>query len=112
MSAYTGHRFSHVPPSLCLPNVPTVLPPSVNAVSPELGVFVDSKMAPPTAAQVQCIRQVVLAGLGDHLARRVQSEEMLDPKWVNGYKVSAVYTHTHTHTHTHMLSHRQAVNVL
>ncbi|XP_012684041.2 probable ATP-dependent RNA helicase DHX37 isoform X2 [Clupea harengus] len=59
---------------------------AVNAVSPELGVFVDSKMAPPTAAQVQCIRQVVLAGLGDHLARRVQSEEMLDPKWVNGYK--------------------------
>ncbi|KAL2092561.1 hypothetical protein ACEWY4_012359 [Coilia grayii] len=59
---------------------------AVNAVCPDLGVFVDSKMAPPTAAQVQCIRQVVLAGLGDHLARRVQSEEILDPKWVNGYK--------------------------
>ncbi|XP_076125585.1 putative ATP-dependent RNA helicase DHX37 [Alosa pseudoharengus] len=59
---------------------------AVNTVSPDLGVFVDSKMAPPTAAQVQCIRQVVLAGLGDHLARRVQSEELLDPKWVNGYK--------------------------
>ncbi|XP_062398972.1 probable ATP-dependent RNA helicase DHX37 isoform X2 [Sardina pilchardus] len=59
---------------------------AVNTVSPELGVFVDSKMAPPTAAQVQCIRQVVLAGMGDHLARRVQSEELLDPKWINGYK--------------------------
>ncbi|XP_063051694.1 probable ATP-dependent RNA helicase DHX37 [Engraulis encrasicolus] len=59
---------------------------AVNAVCPELGVFVDSKMAPPSVEQVLCIRQVVLAGLGDHLARRVQAEEMLDPKWINGYK--------------------------
>ncbi|CAJ1069147.1 probable ATP-dependent RNA helicase DHX37 [Xyrichtys novacula] len=59
---------------------------AVNTVSPEVGVFVDPKMAPPTEHQVVCLRQIVLAGLGDHLARRVQAEDILDPKWRNGYK--------------------------
>ncbi|CAB1322107.1 unnamed protein product [Coregonus sp. 'balchen'] len=43
---------------------------AVNSVCPEVGVFVDCKMAPPTESQVVCLRQIVLAGLGDHLARR------------------------------------------
>ncbi|KAK7934439.1 hypothetical protein WMY93_005335 [Mugilogobius chulae] len=59
---------------------------AVNTVCPEVGVFVDPKMAPPTEHQVVCLRQIVLAGLGDHLARRVQAEDVLDPKWKNGYK--------------------------
>lgn len=59
----------------------------VNAVCPEVGVFVDPKMTPPTEHQVVCLRQIVLAGLGDHIARRVQAEDVLDPKWKNGYKV-------------------------
>lgn len=60
----------------------------VNTVCPEVGVFVDPKMTPPTEHQVICLRQIVLAGLGDHLARRVQAEDAVDPKWKNGYKVS------------------------
>ncbi|MEQ2199973.1 hypothetical protein XENOCAPTIV_018714 [Xenoophorus captivus] len=60
----------------------------LNAVCPDVGVFVDPKMTPPTEHQVVCLRQIVLAGLGDHLARRVQAEDMLDPKWKNAYKVS------------------------
>ncbi|KAM9742943.1 putative ATP-dependent RNA helicase DHX37 [Menidia menidia] len=59
---------------------------AVNAVCPEVGAFVDPKMTPPTEHQVVCLQQIVLAGLGDHLARRVQAEDMLDPKWRNGYK--------------------------
>uniref|UniRef100_A0A673C5N8 RNA helicase n=1 Tax=Sphaeramia orbicularis TaxID=375764 RepID=A0A673C5N8_9TELE len=59
---------------------------AVNAVCPEVGVFVDPKMTPPTEHQVVCLRQIILAGLGDHLARRVQAEDALDPKWKNGYK--------------------------
>ncbi|KAM6943725.1 putative ATP-dependent RNA helicase DHX37 isoform 1-T1 [Lycodopsis pacificus] len=59
---------------------------AVNAVCPEVGVFVNPKMSPPTEHQVVCLRQIVLAGLGDHLARRVQAEDLLDPKWKNGYK--------------------------
>lgn len=60
---------------------------SVNAVCSDAGVYVDNQMAPPTESQVLCLRQIVLAGLGDHIARRVQAEELLDPKWRNGYKV-------------------------
>lgn len=45
------------------------------------------KMTPPTEHQVVCLRQIVLAGLGDHLARRVQAEDILDQKWKNAYKV-------------------------
>ncbi|KAA0714412.1 putative ATP-dependent RNA helicase DHX37 [Triplophysa tibetana] len=59
---------------------------TVNSVCADAGVFVDQKMAPPTDGQVVYLRQIVLAGLGDHLARRVQNEDLLDPKWRNGYK--------------------------
>ncbi|XP_005403058.1 PREDICTED: probable ATP-dependent RNA helicase DHX37 [Chinchilla lanigera] len=59
---------------------------TVNAVCPEAGLFVDPKMDPPTESQVTYLRQIVTAGLGDHLARRVQSEELLDDKWRNAYK--------------------------
>ncbi|KAL6113767.1 dhx37 [Pungitius sinensis] len=61
---------------------------AVNAVCPEVGLFVNPNMAPPTEHQVICLRQIVLAGLGDHLARRVQTEDTLDPKWKNGYKTT------------------------
>ncbi|XP_068939394.1 probable ATP-dependent RNA helicase DHX37 [Petaurus breviceps papuanus] len=50
------------------------------------GLFVDPKMKPPNEDQVNFLRQIVLAGLGDHVARRIQSEELLDEKWKNGYK--------------------------
>ncbi|KAK2490106.1 hypothetical protein MC885_014358 [Smutsia gigantea] len=53
---------------------------AVNAVCPEAGVFVDPKMQPPSESQVTYLRQIVAAGLGDHLARRVQSEDLLDDK--------------------------------
>ncbi|XP_066545535.1 putative ATP-dependent RNA helicase DHX37 [Amia ocellicauda] len=59
---------------------------AVNAVCPESGLFLDPRMPPPTESQVCCLRQVVLGGLGDHLARRVQPHELLDPQWRNGYK--------------------------
>ncbi|XP_042636514.1 probable ATP-dependent RNA helicase DHX37 [Orycteropus afer afer] len=59
---------------------------AVNAVCPEAELFVDPKMQPPSESQVTYLRQIVTAGLGDHLARRVQSEELLDDKWRNAYK--------------------------
>ncbi|XP_069038235.1 probable ATP-dependent RNA helicase DHX37 [Lepisosteus oculatus] len=59
---------------------------AVNTVCPDAGLFLDPKMAPPTESQVLCLRQVVLSGLGDHLARRIQPHELLDPQWRNGYK--------------------------
>ncbi|XP_037600207.1 probable ATP-dependent RNA helicase DHX37 isoform X2 [Cebus imitator] len=59
---------------------------AVNAVCPEAELFMDPKMQPPTESQVTFLRQIVTAGLGDHLARRVQSEELLEDKWRNAYK--------------------------
>ncbi|KAF0872071.1 DHX37 helicase, partial [Crocuta crocuta] len=59
---------------------------TVNTVCPEAGLFVDPKMQPPSESQVTCLRQIVVAGLGDHLARRVQSEDLPDDKWKNAYK--------------------------
>lgn len=47
-------------------------------------------MQPPSESQVTYLRQIVVAGLGDHLARRVQSEDLLDDKWKNAYKVGPV----------------------
>ncbi|XP_070618215.1 probable ATP-dependent RNA helicase DHX37 isoform X2 [Erythrolamprus reginae] len=59
---------------------------AVNAVCPGAELFVDPQMKPPTEEQVVFLRQIVLAGLGDHVARRIQAEELLDEKWKNGYK--------------------------
>uniref|UniRef100_A0A8C6YDT5 Activating signal cointegrator 1 complex subunit 3 n=1 Tax=Naja naja TaxID=35670 RepID=A0A8C6YDT5_NAJNA len=59
---------------------------AVNAVCPGAELFVDPQMKPPTEEQATFLRQIVLAGLGDHVARRIQAEELLDEKWKNGYK--------------------------
>ncbi|NXX92661.1 DHX37 helicase, partial [Centropus bengalensis] len=61
---------------------------AVNSVCTDAGLYVDPKMKPPTEAQATYLRQIVLAGLGDHLARRVQAEELLDEKWKNAYKTA------------------------
>ncbi|NXO03249.1 DHX37 helicase, partial [Rhinopomastus cyanomelas] len=61
---------------------------AVNSVCADAGLYVDPKMKPPTEAQVTYLRQIVLAGLGDHIARRVQAEELLDDKWKNAYKTA------------------------
>ncbi|NWW90646.1 DHX37 helicase, partial [Rhynochetos jubatus] len=60
----------------------------LNSVCTDAGLYVDPKMKPPTEAQATYLRQIVLAGLGDHVARRVQAEELLDDKWKNAYKTA------------------------
>ncbi|KFV94853.1 putative ATP-dependent RNA helicase DHX37, partial [Eurypyga helias] len=60
----------------------------LNSVCADAGLYVDPKMKPPTEAQATYLRQIVLAGLGDHVARRVQAEELLDDKWKNAYKTA------------------------
>ncbi|KAK2538102.1 hypothetical protein Q9966_005863 [Columba livia] len=61
---------------------------AVNSVCTDADLYVDPKMKPPTEAQATYLRQIVLAGLGDHIARRVQAEELLDDKWKNAYKTA------------------------
>ncbi|KAM4053299.1 putative ATP-dependent RNA helicase DHX37 isoform 1-T2 [Anomaloglossus baeobatrachus] len=61
---------------------------AVNSLCPEVSIFLDSKMPPPTESQVNYLRQIVMSGLGDHIARRIRPEELLDEKWRNAYKTS------------------------
>ncbi|NXJ94209.1 DHX37 helicase, partial [Corythaixoides concolor] len=61
---------------------------AVNSVCADAGLYVDPKMKPPTEAQATYLRQIVLAGMGDHVARRVQAEDLLDDKWRNAYKTA------------------------
>jgi ATP-dependent RNA helicase DHX37/DHR1 len=69
----------------------------VNTLCPDAGVSVDPNMPPPSDKQVlcsfiihsqcvfdcvnsflkvRCLRQIVLAGLGDHVARRISTDNM------------------------------------
>ncbi|KAF7282101.1 hypothetical protein GWI33_003218 [Rhynchophorus ferrugineus] len=43
---------------------------------PELDIIVDPKMAPPTDLQAKLLRQILLAGMGDQIARKVSLEEV------------------------------------
>ncbi|NXD07295.1 DHX37 helicase, partial [Nothocercus nigrocapillus] len=61
---------------------------AVNSICSDAVLYIDPKMKPPTEAQATYLRQIVLAGLGDHIARRVQAEELLDDKWKNAYKTA------------------------
>ena len=47
----------------------THLTNSVNAVISDVDLVVDPHMAPPSEQQAKCLRQIVLAGFGDHVAR-------------------------------------------
>ena len=44
-------------------------PYTVNTASPDANLVIDPKLAPPTQEQARLLRQVVLSGLGDHVAR-------------------------------------------
>ncbi|XP_063820666.1 probable ATP-dependent RNA helicase DHX37 isoform X2 [Pseudophryne corroboree] len=59
---------------------------TVNTLCSDVSIFLDSKMQPPTETQVNYLRQIVMSGLGDHIARRIRPEELLDEKWRNAYK--------------------------
>ena len=41
----------------------------VNSVCSDVDVCVDPKMEPPSSQQLLFLRQIVLSGLGDHVAR-------------------------------------------
>jgi len=48
-----------------------VLYVTVNTVISDVNLAVDPHMAPPSEQQAKCLRQIVLAGFGDHVARWV-----------------------------------------
>ena len=65
----------------------------INLVVPSASLGVDPRMAPPAESQCRLLRQVLLAGLPDHVARRVEPQEVNDPKerprWKGAYRWDA-----------------------
>ncbi|GAB0095658.1 Probable ATP-dependent RNA helicase kurz [Sergentomyia squamirostris] len=51
----------------------------VNLSLPNVEACVDPKLEPPSDEQVKLLRQILLAGMGDHVARRVLLEDINDP---------------------------------
>lgn len=48
------------------------------------------KLDPPTESQAKCLRQLLLIGFFDHVARKIPATEILDEnksKYLHGYKV-------------------------
>ena len=62
----------------------------INLVVPSAALGVDPRLAPPSEPQCRLLRQVLLAGLPDHVARRVDPQEINNPeertKWKGAYR--------------------------
>ena len=56
---------------------------SVNLINPEAKVALNPRMKPPTATQCKALRQICLAGLGEHVAYKSPSGD--DPQKKNSY---------------------------
>lgn len=56
-----------------------------NLVNPDSLVKVDPQMKPPSVEQCRALRQIVLSGLGDRVAKKIPSQELKDPKLKNAY---------------------------
>lgn len=50
----------------------------INLSMPDVNLSVDPKMEPPTDVQAKLLRQILLAGMGDQVARRIPDEELKD----------------------------------
>ncbi|XP_065890829.1 probable ATP-dependent RNA helicase DHX37 isoform X2 [Dysidea avara] len=49
---------------------------SVNANFPDIEEYLDPKMTPPSQIQAKLLRQIVLTGMGDHVARKIHTRNM------------------------------------
>lgn len=50
----------------------------INLNLPNVKLFVDPKMEPPTDFEAKYLRQILLTGMGDHVARKLPLEEITD----------------------------------
>ncbi|KAL2718178.1 putative ATP-dependent RNA helicase kurz [Vespula squamosa] len=61
----------------------------INLNVPNINLIIDPSMSPPTDMQAKLLRQILLAGMADQVARKVLSEEIEDQdkaKWKYAYK--------------------------
>lgn len=50
----------------------------INLSMPEVGLCVDPQMEPPTDVHAKLLRQILLSGMGDQVARRIPDDELKD----------------------------------
>ncbi|KAK2584403.1 hypothetical protein KPH14_006785 [Odynerus spinipes] len=63
----------------------------INLNVPDINLTIDPSMPPPTDMQTKLLRQILLAGMADQIARKVSSEEIEDEdkaKWKHAYKTA------------------------
>ncbi|XP_013791104.1 probable ATP-dependent RNA helicase DHX37 [Limulus polyphemus] len=87
----------------------TQLTNEVNLVIPDVNLFVDPKMTPPTPLQIKLLRQVILTGFADHIARRIPKTDIKDDEKIklkNAYQSIEVETPVFIH-HSSVL-HKEA----
>lgn len=62
----------------------------INVIIPSCNIVLDPHMAPPTDDEARLLRQIMLAGAVDHVARRVDDNELKTPedrqKWRYAYR--------------------------
>ncbi|XP_030245861.1 probable ATP-dependent RNA helicase kurz [Drosophila navojoa] len=51
---------------------------AINVLIPDINLFVNPKLPPPSSEQARALRQILLAGMGDKVARKVPLEEISD----------------------------------
>ncbi|EDV25287.1 uncharacterized protein TRIADDRAFT_24488, partial [Trichoplax adhaerens] len=59
---------------------------TVNGINSSSNECVDPKMPPPTQIQCNLIRQIILAGMCNYVARKVPAEGIKDPKMKDAYQ--------------------------
>ncbi|XP_065055451.1 probable ATP-dependent RNA helicase DHX37 isoform X1 [Rhopilema esculentum] len=59
---------------------------AVTAINPNVDVFVDPRMKPPSEIQSKVIRQILLSCLGDRVAKKIPSSEIKDISQKNAYQ--------------------------
>ncbi|XP_029679744.1 probable ATP-dependent RNA helicase kurz [Formica exsecta] len=64
----------------------------INLNIPDLNLTINPKMSPPTDMKAKLLRQIILAGMADQIAKKVSSDEIKEDqdkiKWKHAYRTS------------------------
>ncbi|XP_035668851.1 probable ATP-dependent RNA helicase DHX37 [Branchiostoma floridae] len=75
----------------------TLLTNAINTVCPGAKVHIDPNMRPPTELQAKLLRQIMLSGLGDRIARRVPTDQISDKSHKFAYQSTSMEEYVFIH---------------
>ncbi|XP_029167253.1 probable ATP-dependent RNA helicase kurz [Nylanderia fulva] len=61
----------------------------INLIIPDLNLIIEPKMSPPTNMEAKLLRQIILSGMADQIAKKVSPDEIIDEdkmKWKHAYR--------------------------